>query len=77
MLESKSGLSTRKTNRPLIAETGARTALGRIGGTLAKKRPASAFELGTHAFGMLILRLTVLLVMLASEVQWNGYGQFP
>ena len=47
----------------LIAETGARTALGRIGGTLAKKRPASAFELGTHAFGMLILRLTVLLVM--------------
>ncbi|MBI3374608.1 MAG: magnesium-translocating P-type ATPase [Betaproteobacteria bacterium] len=49
--------------RVLIAGTGAATALGRIGGALEKRPPATAFQRGTNAFGVLILRLTILLVL--------------
>ena len=47
----------------LVTQTGSRTEFGRIGGALAHKRPSSAFERGTHAFGMLIVRITIVLVL--------------
>jgi Mg2+-importing ATPase len=49
--------------RLLICRTGRRTALGNIADTLIAKPPPTAFETGVHRFGMLILRITVLLVM--------------
>jgi len=49
--------------RVLVARTGAYTALAQIAHTLSLRPPATAFERGTHAFGMLILRLTMLLVL--------------
>jgi Mg2+-importing ATPase len=49
--------------RVLVVRTGARTALAQIAHTLSLRPPATAFERGTHAFGMLILRLTMLLVL--------------
>jgi Mg2+-importing ATPase len=49
--------------RVLICATGANTALGAIAGDLLRAAPPTAFELGTRRFGMLIMRVTVLLVM--------------
>lgn len=49
--------------RVVIARTGPATALGQIADRLAERPPATAFERGTQAFGALILRLTVLLVL--------------
>jgi len=49
--------------RVMIEHTGQDTALARIADTLATREPATAFERGTQAFGMLILRLTLLLVL--------------
>ena len=49
--------------RALIGRTGSRTALGQIADSLALAPPATAFELGTRHFGMLIMRLTLLLVL--------------
>ncbi len=49
--------------RALIVATGQETALARIADTLAAKPPATAFERGTQAFGSLILRLTLILVV--------------
>ena len=46
-----------------IERTGSRTALGQIAETVSAKAPATAFEHGTQAFGLLILRLTLLLVL--------------
>lgn len=48
----------------LVCETGARTALGRIADSLAGKRPPTSFEIGLRRFGILILRITFVLVML-------------
>ena len=39
------------------------TAFGEIADTLVAKPPPTAFEEGTHRFGLLIMRLTVLLVL--------------
>ncbi len=47
----------------MICRTGASTALGSIAESLAAKAPPTAFELGTRHFGMLIMRLTILLVL--------------
>ncbi len=47
----------------LVCRTGARTALGNLAGTLATQRAPDAFEIGVRRFGLLILRLTVLLVL--------------
>jgi Mg2+-importing ATPase len=47
----------------LVTQTGSRTEFGHIGRALAHKRPSSAFERGTHAFGMLIVRITIVLVL--------------
>jgi Mg2+-importing ATPase len=46
-----------------IEQTGARTALGEIAETVGAKAPATAFEQGTQAFGFLVMRLTLLLVL--------------
>lgn len=49
--------------RAVIVRTGRATALAQIADTLSIRPPATAFERGTQAFGMLILRLTTLLVL--------------
>jgi P-type Mg2+ transporter len=49
--------------RILVCRTGPDTAFGEIADTLVAKPPPTAFEVGTHRFGMLIMRLTVLLVL--------------
>ena len=49
--------------RAMVCHTGADTAVARIADSLVAKPPPTAFELGTHSFGMLIMRLTVLLVL--------------
>lgn len=49
--------------RMLVVHTGSATALGQIADTLTQRPQATAFERGTQAFGALILRLTVILVL--------------
>ncbi|MDO8248482.1 MAG: magnesium-translocating P-type ATPase, partial [Rhodoferax sp.] len=49
--------------RVRIGRTGSTTALGQIAVSLTEKAPPTAFEIGTRHFGMLIMRLTVLLVL--------------
>lgn len=49
--------------RGLVIATGRATRLGAIAGALRKEPPATAFTLGTRSFGMLVVRLTVLLVL--------------
>src|SRR5579871_46776 len=49
--------------RAVVCRIGADTAVGNIADSLLAKAPPTAFELGTHSFGMLIMRLTVLLVL--------------
>jgi Mg2+-importing ATPase len=51
------------TARLLVCRTGSATAIGAIAHTLSLDPPATAFELGTRRFGMLIMRLTVLMVL--------------
>jgi Mg2+-importing ATPase len=51
------------TARVLMCRTGQNTALGEIADTLLAKAPPTAFEQGTYRFGILIMRMTVLLVM--------------
>jgi Mg2+-importing ATPase len=51
------------TARTLVCRTGAATAIGEIARTLNLDPPPTAFELGTRRFGMLIMRLTVLMVL--------------
>ena len=47
----------------LICRTGPVTALGEIADTLTAKAPPTSFEQGTQRFGLLIMRLTILLVL--------------
>ena len=47
----------------VICRTGGKTALGNLATSLAEKPPATAFALGIHRFGMLIMRFTVLMVL--------------
>ncbi len=49
--------------RVLIGRTGSASALGQIAVSLADKAPPTAFEIGTRHFGMLIMRLTLMLVL--------------
>ena len=49
--------------RVLIGRTGSNTALGQIAVSLAADAPPTAFEIGTRRFGMLIMRLTFVLVL--------------
>ena len=47
----------------VVCRTGKATALGEIAHTLSLDPPPTAFEIGTRRFGMLIMRLTVLMVL--------------
>ena len=47
----------------LVCRTGSHTAFGGIADSLVTKAPPTAFEHGTHQFGLLIMRLTILLVL--------------
>ena len=49
--------------RALIGRTGSATAIGQIAVDLNKAAPATAFEVGTRQFGMLIMRLTLVMVL--------------
>ena len=49
--------------RVLVGRTGSHTALGQIADSLAQQAPPTAFEVGTRQFGVLIMRLTLLLVL--------------
>ncbi len=46
-----------------VTRTGGATAIGAIAASVNRQPPPTAFEVGTHRFGMLIMRLTVLLVL--------------
>ena len=47
----------------LVGRTGSASALGQIAVSLAERAPPTSFEIGTRHFGMLIMRLTFLLVL--------------
>ena len=47
----------------LVCRTGAATSLGEISDSLVVKPPATAFESGIRSFGLLILRLAILMVL--------------
>ena len=51
------------TARALVLATGARAQLGTIAQALQKPPPPSAFDVGIRAFGLMIVRLTILLVL--------------
>jgi Mg2+-importing ATPase len=51
------------TARLLVCRTGAASSLGEISDSLLARPPATAFELGVRSFGLLILRLAVLMVL--------------
>lgn len=59
----------------LICETASNTVLGDIADSLIAKAPPTAFENGTRKFGLLIMRLTILLVLFVLLV--NVYYQRP
>jgi P-type Mg2+ transporter len=49
--------------KAMVCRIGAGTEMGDIANSLQVKAPPTAFELGTQSFGMLIMRLTFLLVL--------------
>jgi P-type Mg2+ transporter len=49
--------------RMRVVKTGTGTAIGAIADSLTRQPPSTAFEIGTHRFGLLIMRLTILLVL--------------
>jgi P-type Mg2+ transporter len=63
------------SGRMLVAATGARTEFGKIAGTLARRRPPDPLERGTRQFGLLILRLTLLLSLMVLLI--NMYFHRP
>ncbi|MBC7541663.1 MAG: magnesium-translocating P-type ATPase [Candidatus Sericytochromatia bacterium] len=60
----------------LVCRTGPTTALGDIAAALAVPAPATAFETGTREFGLLIMRLTVLLVLFVILVNALSHKPF-
>ncbi|MFZ5594177.1 MAG: magnesium-translocating P-type ATPase [Pseudomonadota bacterium] len=59
----------------VVCRTGSATALGEIADTLTARAPPTAFEQGTQQFGMLIMRLTILLVLFVLLV--NTFSHKP
>jgi P-type Mg2+ transporter len=55
----------------LVIQTGASTQFGEIASSLAERRPPTAFETGVRRFGVLILRMTALLVIAVLVVNWS------
>ncbi|MGE0713921.1 MAG: magnesium-translocating P-type ATPase [Alphaproteobacteria bacterium] len=51
------------TARAVVIATGRATRLGGVAGALQEKPPPTAFAIGLRRFGMLLVRLTVLLVL--------------
>jgi len=51
--------------RLLVARTGEATAMGAIAGELDQAPPPTSFEIGARRFGLLIMRMTLLLVLFA------------
>ncbi len=49
--------------RMRVVKTGVSTAIGAIAESISRQAPPTAFEIGTHRFGLLIMRLTILLVL--------------
>ena len=49
--------------RMRVVKTGTNTAIGAIADSIGRQPPPTAFEIGTHRFGLLIMRLTILLVL--------------
>ncbi|NOT10401.1 MAG: magnesium-translocating P-type ATPase [Methylococcaceae bacterium] len=49
--------------RMRVVKTGTETAIGAIADSITRQSPPTAFEIGTHRFGMLIMRLTIMLVL--------------
>ena len=47
----------------VVCRTGGNTALGHLATRLAEKPPATAFAVGIRRFGLLIMRLTILMVL--------------
>jgi len=61
------------SGRARIARTGSRTTLGRIGVSLSRPAPPTAFELGIRSFGLLIVRIAFGLVLFVIAVElWRG-----
>lgn len=52
----------------LVCETGRRTELGAVAGSLSERRPVDAFERGIQDFGLLMMRLTMFLVLFVLAV---------
>lgn len=63
------------TARVLACRTGMRTFLGQIAESLDKRPPPTAFEYGTRQFGLLLMRITFLLVLFVLFV--NTFFQRP
>jgi Mg2+-importing ATPase len=63
------------TARVLMCRTGQNTELGEIADTLVAKAPPTDFEQGTRRFGILIMRMTILLVLFVLLV--NAYFHRP
>jgi P-type Mg2+ transporter len=59
------------TAKVLIYQTGRTTEFGQIAAALADRRPPTAFELGIKHFGLLIMRLTGLLVLAVLTINWS------
>jgi len=51
------------TAKVIVCRTGRNSALGNLATSLAEKPPATAFVVGIRRFGILIMRLTVLMVL--------------
>ena len=65
------------TARALVCRTGARTTLGGIADSLLAKAPPGAFEQGIHQFGLLIMRMTFLLVLFVLLVNTFFHRPWP
>jgi len=62
--------------RILVSKTGAATAVGQIARSLNKATPPSSFELGARQFGLMIMRLTVMLVLFVVLVNAISHKPF-
>ncbi len=58
------------SGRMLICHTARATQFGQIATALADRRPPTAFEQGIRRFGILIMRLTALLVLSVLLINW-------
>ncbi|TFW73022.1 magnesium-translocating P-type ATPase [Methylotenera oryzisoli] len=59
----------------LVIKTGADTAVGEIADKVSQPSKPTSFEIGTHRFGLLIMRLTIFMVMFVLFV--NAYFHKP